>query len=177
MLNFKKSSIMKSLFMTVLVVFVLIASCSQPAVKEEKIQTQVTQNNEPMFLENESKYNFAETVEKLTAEIVAKTWKVSAVHDLQETLKKSGTEVLPIKVFALCHPKHSSKILLKDDERIVSSLMPCRVSVYEKSNGKTYISRMNTGVLAKSIGGVVEEVMIASSKDVEDILSSRIVTK
>jgi len=138
-------------------------------------QSQVMQTQEPMFLENESKYNFPETVEKLKAEIEKKTWKVSTVHDLQETLKKNGTDVLPIKVFALCHPKHSSKILSRDDERIVSSLMPCRVSVYEKSNGKTYVSRMNTGVLAKSIGGIIEEVMIDSSKEVEEILSSLIV--
>lgn len=161
--------------MTVLVAFVLFASCSQPAVKDDKSQTQVASNIEPMFLENESKYSFVETVEKLITEIEKNTWKVSVVHDLQETMKKSGTEVLPIKVLAICHPKHSSKILLKDDERIVSSLMPCRVSVYEKSNGKTYISRMNTGVVAKSIGGVVEEVMIASSNDVEEIVSSLIV--
>ncbi len=159
-------------------VFLLQQNCSaQTKAKDEKKQTQVTQNKEQMFLENESKYNFAETVKKLTAEIEKKTWKVLVVHDLQETLKKNGTDVLPIKVFALCHPKHSSKILLKDDERIVSSLMPCRVSVYEKSNGKSYISRMNTGVLAKSIGGIVEEVMIASSKEVEEILSSLIVTE
>lgn len=158
--------------------FLMQQNCSaQIKTKDGIKQTQVTQNNEQMFLENESKYNFAETVEKLTAEIEKKAWKVSVVHDLQEALKKNGTEVLPIKVFALCNPEHSSKILLKDDERIVSALMPCRVSVYEKSNGKTYISRMNTGVLAKSIGGIVEEVMIASSKDVEDILSSIIVTK
>ena len=159
-------------------VFLMQLNCSaQTKTKDKKKQTQVTQNNEQMFLENESKYNFAETVEKLTAEIEKNTWKVSVVHDLQATLKKNGTDVLPIKVFALCHPQHSSKILLKDDERIVSSLMPCRVSVYEKSNGKSYISRMNTGVLAKSIGGIVEEVMIASSKEVEEILSTLIVTK
>jgi len=167
---------MKSLLTLVSVVLVLFSACSQQAAKDDKSQTQISQNNEPMFLENESKYNFAETVEKLTAEIEKNLWKVSAVHDLQETLKKNGTDVLPIKVFALCHPKHSGKILSKDDERIVSSLMPCRVSVYEKSDGKTYISRMNTGVLAKSIGGIVEEVMIASSNDVEVILSSLVVT-
>lgn len=159
-------------------VFLMQSNCSaQTNTKDKKKQTQVTQNNEQMFLENESKYNFAETIEKLTAEIEKKKWKVSVVHDLQETLKKNGTEVLPIKVFALCNPIHSSKILLKDDERIVSSLMPCRVSVYEKSNGKTYISRINTGVLAKSIGGIIEEVMIDSSKEVEEILSSLIVAK
>ncbi|MDP3352115.1 MAG: DUF302 domain-containing protein [Flavobacteriaceae bacterium] len=171
----------KKIFSTVIcfgLVFLMQQNCSaQTKTKDEKKQTEFAQNNEQMFLENESKYNFAETVEKLTAEIEKKTWKVLVVHDLQETLKKKGTDVLPIKVFALCHPKHASKILLKDDERIVSSLMPCRISIYEKSDGKSYISRMNTGVLAKSIGGIVEEVMIASSKDVEEILSSLIVTK
>ena len=158
--------------------FVLLMQqgCSAPT-KDKEEQTQVAQNNEEMFLENESKYNFTETVEKLTAEIEKKGWKVSVVHDLQAALKKNAIEVLPIKVFALCNPEHSSKILLKDEERIVSSLMPCRVSVYEKSNGKTYISRMNTGLLAKSIGGVVEEVMFASSKDVEEMLSPIIATE
>jgi uncharacterized protein (DUF302 family) len=135
------------------------------------------QTNEAMFLENESKYNFAETVEKLTLEIENKTWKLSAIHDLQDTLKKFGTEVLAIKVFALCHPKHSSRILSRDEERIVSSLMPCRISVYEKSDGKTYISRMNTGILAKSIGGIIEEVMQDSTRDVEVILSALVLEK
>jgi uncharacterized protein (DUF302 family) len=125
---------------------------------------------EAMFLEDESKFGFEETIEKLKSEVEKKTWKLSAVHDLQETLKKSNYEVLPVKVFAICHPKHSSRILSKDDERIVSSLMPCRVSVYQKSNGKTYISRMNAGLLAKSIGGIIEEVMVASAADVEEIL-------
>jgi len=135
------------------------------------------QTNKAMFLENESKYNFAETVEKLTFEIEKNTWKLSAVHDLQDTLKKFGAEVLAIKVFALCHPKHSSRILSRDDERIISSLMPCRISVYEKSDGKTYISRMNTGMLAKSIGGITEEVMGDSTRDVEVILSTLVLEK
>lgn len=163
---------------TIFLGFVMLMQqgCSAPT-KDKVEQTQVAQNNEEMFLEDESKYNFTETVEKLTAVIDEKGWKVSAVHDLQAALKKNAIEVLPIKVFALCNPEHSSKILLKDEERIVSSLMPCRVSVYEKSNGKTYISRMNNGLLAKPIGGVVEEVMLASSKEVEDMLSTIIVTE
>jgi len=165
---------MKSLFMSVLFMFILFSGVPQKTLNENVNQSSLSQNNESMFLENESKYNFTETVEKLIVEIEKKGWKVSAIHDLKETLKKNGTEVLPVKVFALCHPKHSSKILLKDDERIISSLMPCRVSVYEKSNGKTYVSRMNSGILAKSFGGVVEEVMTASAKEVEDILFSLI---
>jgi uncharacterized protein (DUF302 family) len=127
--------------------------------------------NSNLFIENVSKYDFNETVQKLTMEIEQKSWKVSAIHDLQQTLMNSGKEVLPIKVFALCHPKHSGRILEKDEERIVSSLMPCRISVYKKSDGKTYVSRMNSAILAKSIGGIIEEVMIDSSNEVEEILN------
>lgn len=128
-----------------------------------------------MFYEYESKYTFPETVEMLTIEIDNNTWKLSAVHDLQDTLKKGGTDVLPIKVFAICHPKHSSQLLSKDEERIVSSLMPCRLSVYEKSNGKTYISFMNAPMLASSMGGLIEKVMIESYQDVEQIVKPLIV--
>lgn len=123
-----------------------------------------------MFIESISRFGFDETAGKLEAAIEAAGWKLTAVHNLQETLKKHGTEVLPVKVFALCHPKHSGRILTLDDERIVSSLMPCRVSVYLKSDGHTYISRLNPAQMAGAFGGVVEEVMTASAADVEEIL-------
>jgi uncharacterized protein (DUF302 family) len=130
-----------------------------------------------IFLENESKYDFVETVEKLKFEIEKKTWKLTATHDLQQTLKNFGKEVLPVQVFAICHPKHSGKILEKDDERIVSSMMPCRISVYKKSNGKTYLSRVNTSAMAKNFGGLIEQVMTDSSNEVEEIISGIIIKK
>jgi uncharacterized protein (DUF302 family) len=123
-----------------------------------------------MFLECESNYGFDETVEKLTTEIEKKPWHISAIHDFQQTLKMNGKEVLPVKVFDLCHPKFAAEILEKDDERVISSMMPCRVSVYQKSNGKTYLSRMNASAFAKSFGGVIEKVMINSSQEVEEMI-------
>jgi len=46
-------------------------------------------------------------------------------------------------------------------------MLPCKVSVYQKDNGKTYISILNTGVLASQIGGTVELVMIEAFTQVE----------
>ena len=125
-----------------------------------------------MFIESESRYGFEETVKILTETITAGGWKISVVHDLQESMKKSGKEVSPVKVFELCNPKHSYKILSVDELRIYSSLMPCRLSVYEKSNGKVYISRMNTVMLSKQIGGIVETVMTDATKETEDFLKA-----
>ncbi len=132
---------------------------------------------EEMFFESQSKYDFDKTIEKLKAEVEKNKWKLTAIHDLQQTMKTYGKEVLPVKVFAVCHPEQSSKILAKDNERIVSCMMPCRISVYEKSDGKTYISRINPGPMAKSYGGIVEQVMKDSADEIEIILSDIILKK
>jgi len=132
-------------------------------------------SDEKIFLENESRYGFDETVEKIAFEFQKRSWSLSFTHDLQQTLAKHGKEVLPVKVLALCHPKHSGHILDKDHERIISSMMPCRVSVYEKSDGKTYVSRINASIMAKSIGGLIETVMTNSSDEVEEILTGLLI--
>lgn len=125
-----------------------------------------------MFIESLSLYDFNTTVEKLTKEIESKSWKISNIYDLQKTLENHGKVVLPVKVFSLCHPNQSGKILEKDTERIISSMMPCRISVYEKHDGKTYISRMNSNIIAKGFGGIIEEVMTSSATEVEEIIES-----
>jgi uncharacterized protein (DUF302 family) len=125
-----------------------------------------------MFLESESRFGFDETVNILNETVTAGGWKVLAVHDLQASMKKAGKDVAAVKVFEICNPNHSYKLLAKDDERIYSSLMPCRFSVYEKSDGKVYISRMNVSVMSKQIGGLVDEVMTAANNDAEGFIKT-----
>jgi uncharacterized protein (DUF302 family) len=124
---------------------------------------------EKMILEDVSRYDFNTTVEKITAVVTAAGWKVPATHDLQNTMRNFGKEVLPVKVLEMCHPKHSSRLLELDDERIVSTFMPCRISVYEKSNGIVYISRINAEMLSKSFGGLVAEVMSSTFNEMEEM--------
>lgn len=132
----------------------------------------VNAQTEDMFIESESRFKFDETVKVLEETIAANGWKVLIVHDLQASMKKAGKEVLSVKVFEVCNPKHSYKLLSQDDKRIYSSLMPCRFSVYEKADGKVYVSRMNTILLSKQIGGIVEEVMTDATKETEEFLKA-----
>lgn len=123
-----------------------------------------------ILIENESRYDFSVTVEKLSETIINAGWKTPAIHDLQNTIRNFGKDILPVKVFEICHPKHSSRILELDNERIVSTFMPCRISVYEKSDGKTYISRINAGLLSKGFGSLVEEVMTLANDEMETMI-------
>lgn len=128
------------------------------------------QDKNELFMESGSKFGFEETVTKLSEEVNAKGWKVLVTHNLQESLKKNGYEVLPVKIMEICNPKHSVRLLELDNERIYSNMMPCRISVYEKSDGKTYISRMNSGMLAVQIGGIVEEIINSATNDMEEMI-------
>jgi len=123
-----------------------------------------------MILEDQSKYNFEETVTKFEKSVKDHGWKMPAVHDLQKTMTKFGYDVKSVKVFELCHPDHAKKILEANDERIVSSMMPCRVAIYEKNDGKTYVSRMNSALMAKTMSKLIDEVMAVASSENEEIL-------
>jgi uncharacterized protein (DUF302 family) len=87
-------------------------------------------------------------------------------------MAKFNKEVKAVKVYELCHPDHSGRILSESDERIVSSMMPCRVAIYEKDDGKIYVSRMNSGMMAKAMGGLIAEVMADAFQENEIILDA-----
>jgi uncharacterized protein (DUF302 family) len=124
-----------------------------------------------MMLEDESRYGFDETVEKFEAEVLAANWKLAGLHDMKAILDGFGYDVLNVKVYELCSSKYSAVILQEDDERIVSPLMPCRVAIYEKSDGKTYITRMNSVLMARPFGGLINEVMQQAAGETEVILA------
>ena len=124
-----------------------------------------------MFKESESHLGFEATVTRAQEQIDAKGWKTPVVHDLQATMLKFDHEVRSVKVMEICHPDHSYKILKESKERIVSSMMPCRISVYEKEDGSVWISRMNSGVVAKPMSRIIRETMTAAADDVELIIA------
>lgn len=124
-----------------------------------------------MMLENESRYDFETTLTTVEQSAKAAGWSIPTVHDLQKSMEKAGKEVNKVKVFALCNPEHAVKILAGDEERIYSNMMPCRVSVYTKSDGKTYISRLNIPGMSKGMPTNVKAAMKGAYRDMEEILS------
>lgn len=127
-----------------------------------------------MLIETSSPHDFATTVQKFETAVADQGWRMPAVHDLQATLLKNGKNVRSVKVFELCQPDHAEKILRESEERIVSTMMPCRVAIYEKADGKVYISRMNSALMSKAMGGIVKEVMSVAFSENELMIKSTI---
>ncbi len=124
-----------------------------------------------MFRETRIEGDFNSTVEKIENTVAEHGWKIPHIHDLQATLKNFGKDVRSVKVLELCNPEYAYEILSKDEERVVSNLMPCRLAVYEKKDGNVYISRMNSGTVSKPMSRVVRQTMSEAARDMEAIIS------
>ena len=119
-----------------------------------------------------SKYSFDKTVELLVAEAERREWKVPAIHDLQQSLAKSGKTVKPVKVIEICKPAYSGQMLELNDERIMSVMMPCRLSVYLKDDGKTYIALIDGAEMSAGQPGKIAQVMKSASDETFEIVKS-----
>lgn len=125
-----------------------------------------------MIVEDESKYGFEETVEKIQQVSAEKGWKIPSIHRIDKSVNKAGYSVLPVAVIELCNPDHAAQVLKEDKDKVVSSMMPCRVSIYERADGKVIVSRMNSGLVSKVFGETVAETMEAANNDTEIIFES-----
>lgn len=113
-----------------------------------------------MLKEVQSPFGLQETVDRISENAKAAGWVVASVKPLHKSVKKhGGGDVLPVMLVNLCQAGHATKILSQDDDRVVSVMMPCTISVYQKQDGKTYIGYMNAGMMGAMFGGNVAEVM------------------
>ncbi len=125
-----------------------------------------------MINENESIYSFDETVERIQAEAIEAGWKVPAIHEIDNSVASGGFDVAPVTVIELCKVELAGNILSDGDSRVVSSMMPCRVSVYIDDDGKVIVSRMNTGLVSKLFGGDIAAIMADATDETEQIVNS-----
>ena len=125
-----------------------------------------------LFIENESRLGYGETIAAIHESSRAEGWIIPKQYKLDLSLAKAGYEILPVSVIELCKPEHAYKILSEDEYRLVSSMMPCRVAVYEKADGSTVVSRMNTGLISRVFDKTVRDVMAKATQETNQILSA-----
>jgi len=132
-------------------------------------------SNGNFIIEQVSIYDFDQTVEKIVKEAERREWKVPATHDLQQSLAKSGKTVKPVKIIEICKPEYSGQMLELNHERIMSVMMPCRISVYVKDDGKTYTAIINGEELSTGQPDIIAKVMKAASDETLEIVKTVIV--
>jgi len=125
-----------------------------------------------IIIEHVSPFNVSTTVEKLIAAAAIKEWQNPAVHNLQQSLAKAGKVVRPVQVIEICKPEYSGIMLEKNHEMIVSVMMPCRISVYEKEDGKTYVALLNMAEMVTGFSPIAVEAIRGATKESFEIVKS-----
>lgn len=118
-----------------------------------------------------SKYGFERTLDMIDSSSTENGWAVLKEIDLGKRMEKAGYDDAPrVKVVELCHAENTYEVLKNEDDMFVSAIMPCRMAVYEKGNGKIYISRMNIGLMSRFFSPNVKKIMGGVAEDDENIL-------
>lgn len=113
-----------------------------------------------LMIEIPSPLGFDETLERIEANAKAEGWKVPSKWkvNFQKNLKYvTGRDIGKNQVLKMCEPEVAADMLEHDHLKHLSAMMPCTIAVYEKSDGKTYVSMMNMEMLTQMYGEVVQE--------------------
>ncbi len=74
-----------------------------------------------------------------------------------------------LMIFFVCKPTHANRIVRRFP--FMSAMMPCSWSVYEKSDGKVVLAKMNIGLLSKVfLGNLIGTVMGEVAREEKAIL-------
>jgi len=122
----------------------------------------------------QSQKSFPETLKTFKEEVSKAGWSLLNINNLAGVLSERGFTLHPVVILDLCSSKYSVRIQSNDEYRPISAFMPCRVSIYQLSDGKVFIARMNTGAFANMMRSEVAEVMSASDKAVGEIIAKTV---
>ena len=114
-----------------------------------------------MLIEVESPLGFDETMIKLEENAKYAGWKVPSkwkVNFQKNLMKVTGTDIGKNQVLKMCEPAAAAKMLVHDEYKLLTTMMPCTIAVYEKSDGKAYISLMNMEMLGMIYGGLIKDI-------------------
>jgi uncharacterized protein (DUF302 family) len=120
-----------------------------------------------MFWEIESPFGVEETTARIQQNIqkVGNGWSLSGLRNPGKAVEMDGGNTLPVLMVEACSTKYSGPILKNDNVRFLSILMPCKVSIYKKNDGKTYVAGMNSGLVGWMFGSQVGQIMSEVAKD------------
>ena len=123
-----------------------------------------------MVMVTPSPHSFPETLAAFEREASEAGWSILHRNNMAGTLSERGFTIDPVVILDVCSGRYSAQILEEDAYRPVSAFMPCRVSIYQDSQGDVFISRMNVPGFLPMMPEGVAEVMEKSSEEIEAII-------
>lgn len=111
-----------------------------------------------MYDLRKSRLGFDETVNAIRAGAQKRGWKLGETQDMGAAMKQAGIkEAKRMKVVHLCPVGADEKVAKAGGGK--TPPLPCRATVFDGQDGKTYVMRMNLANVAKVMQGDLAKVM------------------
>ncbi len=117
-----------------------------------------------MVKEIESPKSFEETceaIERVIPEFASEGWGFPFdkwnFYKVFEDRNIDVPNIRKLTVYFVCNAKLAAKVI--NTNNAMAGIMPCSWAVMEKTDGKTYIAKMNIGLMAKIFTGTIKEAM------------------
>ncbi|KHF25121.1 DUF302 domain-containing protein [Solemya velum gill symbiont] len=133
-----------------------------------------TQAKNLLVTEIESPLGFQETIDHMKAKAKSLGWKVPSKWEanFQKNFKKIvKIDVGPVVAIKMCQVDVAANLLKKDENKYLATMMPCTFAIYQKADGKTYVSMMNLETVGNMIGGDVAMAMRQVMPDMKQMVS------
>lgn len=122
-----------------------------------------------MFDYRRSRLPFDDTVAAVAGSAAKRGWPAPQVHDIQAAMRQAGnTEAKRMKVVSTCPPNANERLSQASGGKLPP--LPCRYTVFEGMDGKTYVVRMNTEMFAKTMKGDAAKVLAEISAEEDAML-------
>ncbi len=128
------------------------AAGPQPDVQAEmkKMQEAQAKLMAAMMSEQKSRLGYRETIAALQDAAKKRGWEVGPSMNMQEAMQKAGQkDAKPFTMLTMCKKDLAENLLKAQVANKAMPFVPCRMSVFEGTDGKVYIARPNTEMMAQ----------------------------
>jgi uncharacterized protein (DUF302 family) len=116
----------------------------------KKIQEAQAKLMAAMMVEKRSRLGFDQTVTALQDAAKKRGWEVGPVMDMQEAMLKAGHKgAKPFKMLVMCNKDLAESLIKAQVAQKAMPFAPCRLSVFEGDDGKVYVAKPNTELMAQ----------------------------
>jgi uncharacterized protein (DUF302 family) len=148
------------------------ALAQTPQVTQEQAQAMMARQMQmmaAMFDYRRSKLGFDETVTALATAADRQGWQKTALQDVQAGMAKAGVaDSKRMKILETCPAGFNDRLAKAGQGKLPPH--PCRFTVFEARDGKTYVVRMNSAMIARGLTGDAAKLMAFIGSDEEAIL-------
>jgi uncharacterized protein (DUF302 family) len=103
-----------------------------------------------MMVDKRSRLGFDATVTALQNAAKKRGWEIGPVMNMQEAMQKAGhKDAKPFKMLVMCNKDLAEDLITAQVAQRAMPFAPCRLSVFEGNDGKVYIVKPNTELMAQ----------------------------